>query len=50
MKGLKKFSMTKVENFFEELNTLNKIGKVLNAQRIKDGAILMETDEVKIQT
>lgn len=35
--------------FFDELDTLNKIAKKLNAQRIKDGAILMESDEVKFR-
>lgn len=35
--------------FFYELDTLNKIAKVLNKERIKAGAILMETDEVKFQ-
>lgn len=35
--------------FYEELNTLNKIAKKLNKQRIDDGAITMETDEVKFK-
>jgi ribonuclease R len=35
--------------FFEELDTLNKIAKRLNQQRIKDGAILMESDEIKFR-
>lgn len=47
--GAQKVLDDKSGEFFEELNTLNKIGKVLNAQRIKDGAILMETDEVKFK-
>jgi ribonuclease R len=36
-------------DFFHELDTLNKIAKKLNAERIKAGAILMETDEVKFK-
>ncbi len=35
--------------FYEELDTLNKIAKELTKSRIKDGAILMETDEVKFK-
>ena len=39
----------KAGEFFEELDILNGIAKKLNAGRIKDGAILMETDEVKFK-
>jgi ribonuclease R len=35
--------------FFFELDTLNKIAKNLNKSRIKAGAILMESDEVKFK-
>lgn len=35
--------------FYDELNTLNQIAKKLNTQRVKDGAILMESDEVKFK-
>ncbi len=35
--------------FFEELNTLNKMAKELTKARIKDGALLMEQDEVKFK-
>ncbi len=35
--------------FFQELDTLNHLAKKLNAERIKAGAILMETDEVKFK-
>lgn len=35
--------------FFEELNTLNNIAKKLTEKRIKDGAITMETEEVKFK-
>lgn len=35
--------------FYEELDIMNKIAKKLTNERIKDGAILMETDEVKFK-
>lgn len=35
--------------FLAELTVLNSIGKKLNAERIRAGAILMETDEVKFK-
>lgn len=47
--GAQKVLDDKSGEFFEELDTLNKIAKSLNAKRIKDGAILMETDEVKFK-
>lgn len=39
----------KAGTFWEELNTLNTIAKELTKKRIKEGAILMETDEVKFK-
>ncbi len=35
--------------FYEELDTMNRIAKKLTNERIKEGAILMETDEVKFK-
>lgn len=35
--------------YFDELSTLNSIAKKLTAERIKSGAILMESDEVKFK-
>lgn len=35
--------------YFDELSTLNSIAKKLTAERIKSGAILMESDEVKFR-
>lgn len=35
--------------YFEELDTLNKIAKKLTAERIRAGAITMETEEIKFK-
>ncbi|MCC7469672.1 MAG: ribonuclease R [Bacteroidetes bacterium] len=35
--------------FFEELSTLNKIAKNLTKERVKAGAIIMETEEIKFK-
>lgn len=35
--------------YYDELNTLNQIAKKLTKGRIKEGAIMMETDEVKFK-
>lgn len=35
--------------FYKELDTMNKIGKKLLAQRFKDGAISLDADEVKFK-
>lgn len=47
--GAQKVLDEKSGTLYEELNTLNLIAKKLTAGRIKDGAILMETDEVKFK-
>lgn len=40
---------TKLGDFYEELNTLNLIAKKLNRARFDNGALSLETDEVKFK-